>query len=98
VRNALGLSTHFTITEDPSGLRLYGRGWGHGLGMSQWGAYNLAKQGSTGILAHYEALASLFKCSRGNLKALLFYSSRSFALNLRQLTYLYAQSQPAIVR
>jgi len=22
-----------------------GRGWGHGVGMSQWGAYNMAKQG-----------------------------------------------------
>ena len=62
VRNALGLrSTNFTITEDPSGLRLYGRGWGHGLGMSQWGAYNLAKQGVNyqQILAHYYRGTSL---------------------------------------
>ena len=62
VRNALGLrSTNFTVTEDPSGLRLYGRGWGHGLGMSQWGAYNLAKQGVNyqQILAHYYRGTSL---------------------------------------
>jgi SpoIID/LytB domain protein len=38
--------TSFTIT---------GRGWGHGIGMSQWGAYGLAKHGSTykEILQHY---------------------------------------------
>ena len=56
VRNALGLkSTRFTITADPLGLRLDGRGWGHGLGMSQWGAYSLAKQGVNyqQILGHY---------------------------------------------
>lgn len=56
VRNVLGLrSTRFTITEDPLGLRFDGRGWGHGLGMSQWGAYNLAKQGVKyqQILGHY---------------------------------------------
>lgn len=56
VRNVLGLrSTRFIITEDPLGLRFDGRGWGHGLGMSQWGAYNLAKQGIKyqQILGHY---------------------------------------------
>ena len=32
-----------------------GRGWGHGTGMSQWGAYGLAQQGATfdQILTHY---------------------------------------------
>jgi len=32
-----------------------GAGWGHGIGMSQWGAYGLAKRGSgyREILAHY---------------------------------------------
>lgn len=56
VRNVLGLkSTRFTVTEDPLGLRFDGRGWGHGLGMSQWGAYTLAKQGISyqQILGHY---------------------------------------------
>jgi stage II sporulation protein D len=34
---------------------LTGRGWGHAVGMSQWGAYGMAKQGATyqQILAHY---------------------------------------------
>ncbi len=36
-------------------FRFFGSGWGHGLGMSQWGAYGLAKQGwSRGrILNHF---------------------------------------------
>lgn len=29
----------------PNSFVFYGSGWGHGLGMSQWGAYGLAKQG-----------------------------------------------------
>ena len=37
------------------GFTLYGSGWGHGLGLSQWGAYGLAKQGWTAgeILTHF---------------------------------------------
>lgn len=64
VRNVLGLrSTYFTITPEPSGLRLSGRGWGHGLGMSQWGAYNLAQHGANylQILGHYYRGTSLAK-------------------------------------
>lgn len=58
VRNVLGVrSTRFTITEDPllGGLRFDGRGLGHGLGMSQWGAFNLAQGGFKyqRILLHY---------------------------------------------
>ncbi|MCI0635357.1 MAG: SpoIID/LytB domain-containing protein [Actinobacteria bacterium] len=36
-------------------FRLFGGGWGHGLGMSQWGAYGLARDGwgPTKILRHY---------------------------------------------
>ncbi|MBW4665262.1 MAG: SpoIID/LytB domain-containing protein [Chroococcus sp. CMT-3BRIN-NPC107] len=56
VRNALGLkSTRFTITQEETGLRFDGRGWGHGLGLSQWGAYKLASRGINyrQILGHY---------------------------------------------
>ena len=56
VRTALKLrSLRFTITPTPEGFLFTGRGYGHGLGMSQWGAYNLAQQGMTypNILAHY---------------------------------------------
>ena len=39
----------------PSVLAFSGHGWGHGLGMSQWGAYGYAQHGWTydRILAHY---------------------------------------------
>lgn len=55
LRTALGLkSTLFTIEEEPTqskqkstsaGFLIKGRGFGHGLGLSQWGAYNLAQRG-----------------------------------------------------
>jgi stage II sporulation protein D len=34
---------------------IYGRGWGHGVGMDQTGAYGLALEGASfdGILKHY---------------------------------------------
>jgi stage II sporulation protein D len=57
VRTELKLrSTRFTLNKDPNGnFILQGLGFGHGLGMSQWGAYNLAKQGANHlqILGHY---------------------------------------------
>lgn len=36
-------------------VRVIGRGWGHGVGMSQWGAHGLATRGATytDILGHY---------------------------------------------
>ncbi len=56
IRTALKLrSLRFTITPTPDGVTFTGRGYGHGLGMSQWGAYNLANKGMkyTNILSHY---------------------------------------------
>ncbi|WP_107806995.1 SpoIID/LytB domain-containing protein [Nodularia spumigena] len=57
VRTALKLrSTRFNITKGANGsFVLQGLGFGHGLGMSQWGAYNLARQGANHlqILGHY---------------------------------------------
>jgi stage II sporulation protein D len=42
-------------------LVVRGHGWGHGVGMSQWGAYGMAKDGADapGILAHYFTGTSL---------------------------------------
>lgn len=39
----------------PTTVTMVGRGWGHGIGMSQWGAYGFAKNGATyeEILTHY---------------------------------------------
>ena len=69
IREALGLkSTWFTVTSDgdkslPSNFRIDGRGYGHGIGMSQWGAYSMANQGSNyqQIVLHYYQGATLAK-------------------------------------
>ncbi len=56
VRTALKLrSLRFTVTPTPAGFMFKGLGYGHGVGMSQWGAYSLAQQGKkyTNILSHY---------------------------------------------
>ncbi len=56
IRTLLKLrSLRFTISPTTEGFVFNGRGYGHGLGMSQWGAYNLAQQGMkySSILAHY---------------------------------------------
>ena len=36
-------------------LKMKGRGYGHGVGMSQWGAYGMAEEGKSyeDIIAHY---------------------------------------------
>ncbi|MEB3182349.1 MAG: SpoIID/LytB domain-containing protein [Nostocaceae cyanobacterium] len=62
LRNDLSLkSQRFTIEQTPVGFVFQGRGWGHGLGMSQWGARNLAQRGANylQILGHYYRGASL---------------------------------------
>lgn len=43
--------------ELPANFALVGSGWGHGVGMSQWGAYGMAKEGrdAATIVAHYFA-------------------------------------------
>jgi stage II sporulation protein D len=55
-RQALSLkSALFTAVPTAGGFQLNGKGFGHGIGMSQWGAYNLASQGTNyqQILSHY---------------------------------------------
>ena len=48
-------STKFRIAEASLGVFLQGKGAGHGVGMSQWGAHQMARSGFhyTKILAHY---------------------------------------------
>jgi stage II sporulation protein D len=50
-----GAATQTSDTVTVTTFVISGRGWGHGVGMSQWGAYGYAKRGSTydQILAHY---------------------------------------------
>lgn len=54
-------STLFSLTLAGEQLQIAGRGFGHGIGMSQWGAHNLAQQGYTyqQILGHYYRGAQL---------------------------------------
>ena len=62
LRKVLALrSTLFRIQPNGNLIQIYGRGFGHGLGLSQWGAYHLAKQGVDyhRILAHYYQSARL---------------------------------------
>ncbi len=62
-RFALGLnSTLFSLTATPDGsFQIVGRGWGHGVGMSQWGARKLAEWGYDyeDILGYYYPGAAL---------------------------------------
>ncbi len=63
---ALGLrSTRFRVNRQPNSTNftVVGRGFGHGVGLSQWGAYNLARAGYTyyQILMHYYQNTSLAK-------------------------------------
>ncbi len=61
-RHALNLrSTLFSIAIAGNTVQITGRGFGHGIGMSQWGAHNMARQGYTyqQILGHYYQGAQL---------------------------------------
>jgi stage II sporulation protein D len=48
-------STLFTIRRSGNGITFYGKGYGHGVGMSQWGAYQMATLGHpyANILRYY---------------------------------------------
>jgi stage II sporulation protein D len=52
---ALIKSTLFTINQNAQDVRFEGRGYGHGVGMSQWGAYIMAREGRSyrEILQYY---------------------------------------------
>jgi len=54
-------STNFSLNIEGNDAVLEGRGWGHGVGMCQWGAYFMAKTGHNyqGILAYYYPLSKL---------------------------------------
>ena len=62
LRKALSLrSTLFTVIPNGGNFEIYGRGFGHGIGLSQWGSQYLAQQGVNyqQILAHYYQNAQL---------------------------------------
>lgn len=56
LRSVFGLkSTWFKISEQGDVMRFSGRGWGHGVGMCQYGAMEMARRGKSSkrILRHY---------------------------------------------
>ena len=64
IRNAFGLrSACFTLKATDGSFRFAVRGWGHGVGMSQYGANEMAKQGADycEILARYYPGTSLVR-------------------------------------
>jgi len=56
-------STKFDATVKEGGLVIYGLGWGHGVGMCQWGAYGMARRGKKAeeILKYYYPGAEVVK-------------------------------------
>jgi stage II sporulation protein D len=54
-------------------LWIAGRGWGHGIGMSQWGAYGYAEHGWTyaAIIKHYYTGVTLGKVPNSTIRVLL---------------------------
>lgn len=48
-------SRWLTLSSGPDGITVTGRGWGHGVGMVQWGAYGKARRGlsASDILSFY---------------------------------------------
>ena len=62
-----------TTSAARSVLAFSGHGWGHGLGMSQWGAYGYAKHGWTfdRILAHYYSGTTIGPAPVASVRVLL---------------------------
>jgi stage II sporulation protein D len=60
-----------------------GRGWGHGVGMSQWGAYGYAQHGFTydKILAHFYPGTQLVQTPVTRIKVLLLDQKRRFVVS-----------------
>ncbi len=58
-------SPWFTVVAMPDAFILDGRGWGHGVGLCQWGAAELARRGATAreILAFYYPQSTLVRLS-----------------------------------
>jgi stage II sporulation protein D len=78
---AAHVSDQPTVTTTTFVLR--GRGWGHGVGMGQWGAYGQAMRGVTydRILAHYYPGTSLEQAPASSIRVLLRQGKGPFAIS-----------------
>lgn len=65
-------STDFTVDIKSEMAQFKGRGWGHGVGMCQWGALALSKKGKTAeeILRHYYPGAKVVMLGSTSLRTL----------------------------
>lgn len=62
IGNNIIRSTNFQITQEEDGSFIFkGLGWGHGVGLCQWGAKAMAEQGANykDIIKHYYPIASM---------------------------------------
>jgi stage II sporulation protein D len=79
LKRVLTLSLLTVVAACPAGAgaaerwSVRGAGWGHGIGMSQWGAYGFAKHGSSHreILDHYYRNTQIGSVSGGAVRVLL---------------------------
>lgn len=75
VREKLNLrSTDFTLKKNGSQVTVTTKGWGHGVGMSQYGANGMAKQGKTyrQIIKYYYRGVSISNMDRYSSKLMAF--------------------------
>jgi stage II sporulation protein D len=79
---AAGVEVAQTSQQPVLTLSVTGRGWGHGIGMSQWGAYGFAQRGATyeQILAHYYRGTELGKAGVPRMRVLIVESAKSVAI------------------
>jgi stage II sporulation protein D len=78
-----GTSARVDVAAAPTlTLSVTGKGWGHGVGMSQWGAYGYAQRGTTydQILAHYYTGTELGKTAGVRMRVLLADGVKSVAV------------------
>ncbi|WP_052405817.1 SpoIID/LytB domain-containing protein [Demequina mangrovi] len=83
-----GASEVLALTEPPSSFTITGSGWGHGVGMSQYGAYGMAREGytATEILQHYYQGTSVSNAdASGSIRVQVFGSGSdaTSAFNMR---------------
>jgi stage II sporulation protein D len=78
-----GAAPQTTDTVTATTFLINGRGWGHGVGMSQWGAYGYAKHGLSydKILAHYYPGTRLEQTPVVRVRVLLIEKAHTFALS-----------------
>jgi stage II sporulation protein D len=71
--SSAALTTTVTTSPASSVVVVSGHGWGHGLGLSQWGAYGYAKHGWTfdRILTHYYSGTTLGPAKVSTVRVLL---------------------------